>query len=182
MDNLDKKRIQQFLNSSWDIKLTKYLSNGSCGPVDLYVFDHGFNESVIPGMFNDMLDKPEDPLDRTYFLGAMAFLFKKILDDNYKAKILIIGHYMNAKTQGGIKDGIDKCCAAQEQVAADWGFPIIKTWEHMRLSNNLIRVNDMEIPVFQAYFPDGVHPSSDKTGYALKYYAEILAPLIENIR
>ena len=89
---------------------------------------------------------------------------------------------MNAETQAGIKNGIDKCCAAQEQLAADWGFPIIKTWEHMRLSNNLIRVNDMDIPVFRAYFPDGIHPASDPTGYALKYYAEVLAPLINNIR
>jgi len=187
MSSLTPALITLYKNASWDIKLAKYLTGGAVGPCDLYVFDHGFNDAVSPGQFDDMSDVPENPTDRSYWLGAMAFLFKKILDDNPKAKILIIGHYMHAPTQGTsgaylIKNGVDKCCAAQEKLAGLWGIPIIKTWEHMRISNNLVTKDGDEIPVLFARFPDGIHPASDTTGDALQYYAEVLAPLVATVR
>lgn len=188
MSNLTPAQITLYKNSSWDIKLNKYLTGGSVGQCDLYVFDHGFNDAVSPGQFDDMSDNPpgDDPTNRSYFLGAMAFLFKKILDDNPKAKIIIIGHYMNAPTQGTsgqylIKNGVDKCCEAQEKLATLWGIPIVKTWEYMRISNNIITKDNEDIPVLFAYFPDGIHPASDNTGYALQYYADVLEPHIRNI-
>ena len=189
MDNLTPDLITAYKNSSWDIKLNKYLTGGAVGPCDLYVFDHGFNEAVATYQFDDMSDLPpaDDPTNRSYFLGALSFLFKKILDDNPKAKILIIGHYMNQPTQGTtgaylIKNGIDKCCAGQLKAAELWGVPIIKTWEYMRISNNIITVNGVDMPVLFAYYPDGIHPASDSTGYALEYYANTLTPLLNEIR
>lgn len=189
MSSLTEAKITQFKNTSWDIKLAKYLTGGSVGQCDLYVFDHGFNDAVLTYQFDEMSDNPPaaDPTNRSYFLGAMGYLFKKILDDNYKAKILVIGHYLNADKQGTtgaylIKNGVDKCCAAQEKIATQWGVPIIKTWEYMGISNNVISKDSTDMPVLFAYFPDGTHPASDTTGYATQYYAEVLYPHIKNIR
>ena len=188
MSNLTPELIQFYKDTSWDIKLAKYLSGGSVGQCDLYVFDHGFNDAVEPDMFDNFSDDPptSDPTNRGYWLGAMGFLFKKILDDNPKARILIIGHYMNAPTQGTsgqylIKNGIDKCCAGQVKLAEKWGIPIIKTWEYMRISNNIINNGGTDMPVLFAYFPDGIHPASDTSGYALQYYADVLYPHIKDI-
>lgn len=188
MTNITEARLTLYKNTSWDIKLAKYLTGGSVGPCDLYVFDHGFNEAVATYQFDEMSDEPpaNDPTNRAYFLGAMGFLFTKILNDNPNAKIIVIGHYMNAPKQGTtgqylIKNGVDKCCSGQVKVASDWGIPIIKTWEYMGISNHIITVDGNDIPVLFAKFPDGTHPASDTTGKALENYANVLYPLIKEI-
>jgi hypothetical protein len=172
-----------YKNTSWDIKLAKYLTGGSVGPVDMYVFDHGYNDSVLTYGFSDLDDDPANAVDRTYFNGAMAFLFKKILNDNPKAMIVVVGHYNHGADAFG--RGADFAgslvCEAQTKLATNWGIPIIKTWEKLGISLNTITVDGDEITVLQSWFPDKLHPASDETGEALKHYAYTLIPMFQAI-
>lgn len=173
---------QDYINASWDIKLSKYLSGGEIGQCDLYVFDHGYNDGDRELGFTELDDMPSDITDRRYWIGAMSFLFKKILEDNPKARILIVGHYCTDKTWSDEKGLTKYVCEAQEKLAKLWNIPIIKTWEHMGFSHIPITVNGNQTTVAQQWMPDDIHPASDTSGDALRHYANVLTPLISDIR
>jgi hypothetical protein len=175
--------VTNYKNCSWDIKLAKYLSGGSVGQVDMYVFDHGYNDAIPTYGFTELAETPATPTDRSYFFGAMAFLFKKILDDNPKAQIVVIGHYNHGSDPfgRGANYAGSYVCEAQSTLATNWGFDMVKTWEKMGISMNTITVDGSEITVLQSWFPDKLHPSSDTTGKALEHYANVLTPIIRNI-
>lgn len=179
-DQVNFDNLQYYKNSSWDIKLAKYLTGGSVGQCDLYVFDHGYNDSIRTLGYTDLSDVPSTANDRSYFLGSMRYLFEKILADNPKARILIIGHYC---TDGRSGNFLTKYVTdAQTKLADIWQYPFIKTWEHMGFNHQSITVGGTTTTPAQSWMPDDVHPSSDTTGAALKHYAEVLCPLINNIR
>lgn len=179
-DQVNFANLQAYKNSSWDIKLAKYLSGGSVGQCDLYVFDHGYNDSIRTLGYTDLSDEPATPNDRSYFLGAMRFLFEKILSDNPKAQILIIGHYC---TDGRSGNFLTKYVTdAQTKLANIWQYPFIETWKYMGFSHQQITVNGSTTTPAQSWMPDDVHPSSDSTGAALKHYAEVLLPLVDAVR
>ena len=183
-DALDFSKITDYYNSSWDVKLVKYLTGGSVGKVDLYVFDHGYNDMARDEGFTELSDDTpnNNPTDRTYWLGAMNFLFKKILDDNPRAKILIIGHYNNDKNKGTIND-TKYVCEAQKKLSESWGYPIAETWNHIGFSaSHTALYNGVETPISQIWMPDNIHPASDTTGKALDHYAEVLYPIIRDLR
>ena len=150
---IDWDNMQKYYNSSWDIMLAKYLTGGSVGPVDCYVFDHGFNDRG-----QSILDTPTDPDDRRYFYGAMSFLFKKILEDNPKATIIICGHYSDTQTFMGGTDLVKWVCEAQTELSKHWSFPIIKTWEKMGFSFVTFTYEGTPTTVLKQWMPDGVHP------------------------
>ena len=184
-DQLDfTNKLQIYYNSSWDIKLAKYLTGGSVGKVDLYVFDHGYNDGVQDLGFTELSDDPpaNNPTDRKYWIGAMNFLFKKILDDNPRARIVIIGHYNTDKNKGTNME-TSYVCAAQKKLAESWGYPLIETWKHIGFSaSHTANVSGTETPISQIWMPDDIHPSSDTSGKALQHYANVLYPLIRDIR
>lgn len=179
-ETYDATKTSTYLASSWDAKLAKYLTGGSVGPVDLYVFDHGFNDGVNNYGYTDLDDAPATQDDRTYWFGAMNFLVGKILADNPEARILIIGHYnygADASSRGA--DYNNKyVCDAQKAYAESWGFCCVKTWELLGLSMNNIDVSGTPTPVIYARYPDHIHPVSDTSGHELQRYAEALAPQI----
>ena len=183
--NLTEAQITAYKNTSWDIKLAKYLTGGSVGTCDLYVFDHGVNDGLVDSSigYSDLNTVPANETDRTYWIGAMQFLFRKILDDNPRACIVIIGHYMNNGDPfgRGTKYDYHFVTNAQEKIANKWGFPIVKTWEKLGISMNMIDVDGTSVTILQNWFPDKLHPSSDTTGKALKHYANVLTPLIKEI-
>ena len=177
---VDLSKANEYKASSWDVKLTKYLTGGSVGPCDLYVFDHGYNDGIYQRGFTDLSDVPADAEDRTYFLGAMQFLIDKILADNPKAKILFIGHYC---TDGRSGNFLTKYVTdAQKKLAEIWQYPLIETWKYMGFNHVPITVDNVQTTVAQQWMPDDIHPSSDTTGEALKHYAEVLYPLVRDVR
>ena len=181
-DQLDlTNQTQRYLNSSWDVIFPKYLSGGSIGQCDLYVFDHGFNDGARNSGFTDLSDIPTNQTDRTYWIGAMGFLFRKILDDNPKARILILGFYSYDKSAGTNFD-TKHVCDAQEKLAKIWGFPFIKVWEHIGWSHQIVSNNGVDTPIANVWMPDDLHPSSDPSGDAIRHYAEVLYPLIRDVR
>lgn len=181
--NLTDAWKTNYKNTSWDIKLAKYLTGGSVGQVDAYVFDCGYNDSVVTYGYTDLDDEPQNSTDRTYYFGAMNFLIKKILEDNPKALIIFIGHYRKGIDAFGRGANFANTyvCEAQEKYANNWAFPLIKTWEKLGISMNTINVGGTEMTVLQSWFPDRLHPSSDTTGEALKHYANTLYPLFKDI-
>ena len=181
-DQLDlTNQTQRYLNSSWDVIFPKYLSGGSIGQCDLYVFDHGFNDGARNSGFTDLSDVPSNQTDRTYWIGAMGFLFRKILDDNPKARILILGFYSYDKSAGTNFD-TKHVCDAQEKLAKIWGFPFIKVWEYIGWSHQIVSHNGVDTPIANIWMPDDLHPSSDPSGDAIRHYAEVLYPLIRDVR
>lgn len=163
--------IEKALNCSYDKKIDRYLTGGEVGQVDLYVFDHGHNEE-FGGDYSHIKDLPstDDSQNRSYFIGAMSFIINRIISDNPRAKIVFIGHYENDR-----KTGISE---AQIALYNKWKYPLIKTWEYMGWSQN--KIGDKTIT--QIWMPDNLHPASDKTGEALQHYANVLYPLIRDIR
>ena len=180
--NLDDTHKQYIRNCSYERKLTKYLTGGSVGRCDLYVFDHGHNDCLT---WNEGIDEmsviPSDKKDRTYFIGAMNFLIDLILKDNPKAKIVFIGHYESDRKKAIYQ--------AQNVLHSIWGFPMFKTWEHIGWNQNKITLKkdwvdgiltdtnvDKEFTITKTWMADDLHPHSDLSGQAIQKYADILEP------
>jgi hypothetical protein len=172
---LTEEQKENAKNCSYDIKLAKYLTGGSVGPVDLYVFDHGHNEEYNNDYDNMTTIPPAGhESDRSYFIGAMRFIIEKILTDNPKARICFIGHYQN-----DIKTGISE---AQLELADIWKYPLCKTWEVIGWSQNTVTINGVTKTITQWWMPDNLHPASDTTGEALRHYAEVIYPFMRDVR
>lgn len=171
--------ITIYKNASWDIKLAKYLSGGSVGQCDLYVFDTGYNDMVETVGASDFSVQPAEYSDRRYFAGAMDFIIRKILDDNPRARILIIGHYNNGSDPFGRGANFagSYVCEGQKTLADKWGIPIVETWNLLGLS--MMKIGNDTTPVIYARYPDHLHPNSDTTGTELKRYAEALVPYVK---
>ena len=130
--------------------------------------------------YTDLSDIPATPNDRSYFLGSMRFLFEKILADNPKARILIIGHYCTDGRSGNFLT--EYVTDAQTKLAEIWQYPLVETWKYMGFNHQQITVGGITTTPAQSWMPDDVHPSSDPTGSALKHYAEVLYPFVRDAR
>ena len=169
---------ERIYDRSYEVKLSKYLSGGSVGQCDLYVIDHGYNDAGNNNGndYSDLKSIPSDTLDRTYFIGAMNYIINKIKTDNFRASICIISHYND---EGVFKDLVE----AQRYVADYWNIPFIEIYDKIGFStSSKITISGVTKTVKDWWLPDGIHPSSDTTGKALKHYAEVLYPLIRDVR
>lgn len=92
MTNAQKNSIRSW---SWENKLNRYLAGGSVGPVDLYVFDHGYNDARDSQIGHNYAEnKAEYGEDNLYsFHGACNYLLRKIYSDNPNAKVVWVSHY-----------------------------------------------------------------------------------------
>lgn len=162
-----------YKNCSWDVKLAKYLSGGSIGQCDLYVFDHGHNDTGVGYDYNALNTMPADPKDRKYFLGAMNFIIDKILSDNPYATICFIGHYENDR-----KTGIS---VAQTTLSEYWDFPLLKLWEKLGWTQKQVTSGGVTKTITQWWMPDDLHPHSNTTGKAIIKYADALIPFIRDV-
>lgn len=187
-DNIND--IKDFiLDSSYEKRLVeRHLGNNR---KNLYVFDCGFNDK---GAGLDLSTIPtENEYDRNYFIGAMKFLIRLILQDNPDAKIVLIGHYCAYDF-----DGQSHVCDAQEKLAKELNIPLIKLWEKININRSRsiqITVNkkwsdynclvDSDTPKtggqFEFLMKDGLHPHSDATNSLNIEIANILADEINRL-
>lgn len=188
LNDIDKEYIR---NCSYERKLDKYLSGGSVGRVDLYVFDHGFNDALFHNETIDELETiPTDKYDRTYFIGAMNFLINRILTDNPKAKIVFIQHY---QTDWSASSHV---VPAQKLLAQYWNFPSLEVWKDIGWTEKTIKskgswVNGLwvdnslsterDYSIKNIWMADNLHPHSDLSGKALNHYADILEPFFKDL-
>ncbi len=170
----------QILSNGYQSKIDPYLT-ASTFP-DLFVFEHGFND-VINGDLKATqdLDYVNDEGVHLYsYRSAMDFLITRILNYNYKAKIVIIGNY-NAYGPSGTKSG--DVYRMQEEVAEKYNIPLLKLWDLIGWTDQAsVSVNGTTKTVIQAWLPDGVHPHSDTSGAATAKYVDIVANWLNNLK
>lgn len=130
-------------------------------------------------------------LNRNCYYGALNFIVTVILHHNPRARFMVIGNYSN-ETSG--ETGYAPLISAQKSWAADWCFPFcdIATCYGTSLhiipgskeydKNNHSATFSYDTDVFHIYCPDGVHPSSDNSKWALNTYAGILSEFIKSHR
>ena len=178
VNDIDTSNPDKYYNCSYERKLAKYLTGGEVGQVDLYVFDHGYNDAGNQNGSNytETKDIPTNLYDRTYFIGAMNFLIDLIKKDNYQANIVIISHYND---ENSFADLIE----AQSYIADKWNIPFINISNKMGFSTAMsVTIDGTTKTMKNWWLPDGIHPSSDTTGKALQHYAKVLYPFIRDIR
>lgn len=168
----------EILSFSYENKLMKHLSTGS-QPVDLFVFDHGHNDQWDIDSLT-----PTNQYDMQTFQGTMNFFIKTILEDNPRAKIIIIGEYEN--------QNVPKISQAQQYLANYWSIPIMPLWQFLGWSNHQINTTgywsngywvpsggaSRQLPEINFWLADGVHPHSDLSGKSLQYIAKHLTSWI----
>lgn len=181
-ETLSASDILAIKNYSFERKLYRYLSakesvyntvdtNGFIGDVDLYVFDHGYND--VTGRYNSDTTIPDLGADHEmyYFAGAMNRYIKEIMENNPYAKIILISHYANTV---GKKDAT--AVEMQNKIADFWKIPIINVYKEIGWTDIEITVDGVAKTVRQMWLPDGIHPASDSTGKAVERYVKILYP------
>lgn len=174
------------LACSYENKLVqKYIIDN---PVDLYVFDHGYNDWKTGDLDMDA----NDPFDRSTYQGAMNTFIKAVLEANPRARILIVSHYENQERPGLIE--------MQKGEAEYWNLPFAKLYEHLGWANNRTITTDgywsnatsngiwiesggqeQTLTLKQYHMPDGRHPNTDITGRACMDIAYVLADFINGI-
>ena len=182
-DTMTETQKNQIRSWSWENKLNKYLSGGAVGQVDLYVFDHGFND---PRQTQHGHEYEGDTLYS--FHGACNYLLKKIYQDNPKAKVVWLSHYTKNYNQS-TKD----LYAMQKEVCEDWDIHLVNLCDKLGWSNHEISISGHWVKqttgqylwvddgvarsttIKDANVPDGTHPFMDGTGHSNAVIAEAIA-------
>ena len=174
------------LACSYENKLVqKYITEN---PVDLYVFDHGYNDWKV----GDLDMNPDDPYDRSTFQGAMNTFIKLIMESNPHARILIVSHYEDQERPGLIE--------MQKGEAEYWNLPFARLYDRLGWANNRTVTTtgywsngtgngywiksggtEQTLTLKQYHMPDGRHPNIDISGRACMDIAHVLAEMIDSI-
>lgn len=171
----------QILKNSYEYKLDRHLGEGN--RADLYVFDHGHNEDF---WISDANTEPENPFDRSYIQGAFNFIINRILEDDPRARVIMIGEYEKQKNPG-IK-------RIQETCSEYWSLPLMPLWNFTGWSQRKVRTTGFwengfwqnsggelrEIAILDSWLPDKIHPHTDKSQKANKYLANLIGCWIKN--
>lgn len=184
------------LAASRDVIFDKYLSTGSAGSMDVYVFEHGYNDYNYQNP-EDYTSDPVNEFDREYPMGAASYLIDRILSDNPRARIVWVGHYENALLDPTNHQSWGKPVAEfQEKLCAKYGIPLVRVWDKTGWSNpNKVTItgywNDgywvnnggtqRQDYVKNCMFPDGIHPYRDKSGRSQYILANIIAAFIDTL-
>ena len=144
----------------------------------------GSFENIDPAKLDDFVCS----LNRNCYYGSLNFITTLILVHNPRARFMMIGNYSNEHS-GEI--GYASLIPAQKAWAADWCFPFCDVASCLGTSQHIIPgtskffddyVFHYDTNVFHIYCPDGVHPSSDSSQYALEIYAGIVVEFIKQHR
>lgn len=166
---------------SYENKLMQYVTTN---PVDLYVFDHGYNDWRVNSA--DNVANPDNAFDRSTYQGAMNTFIAAILAVNPHANIVLISHYETQREPGVID--------MQESVAEYWGLPLIRicdklgwAWDRAVMSTGYWQQTSgggiwiesggtsrsYRLP--ELHMQDGKHPNTDLSGKACMDIGNIIA-------
>ena len=174
---------QEILSCSYENRLIPYLDGTKQMP-DLFVFEHGYNDSqatIFSGISPD-----ESNLNMSRYSDAMYFYFKKIFEANPQAKILVVSHYENTSATG------KKTFEAQKELAEYHGIYFCDVANNVGWTQRLVTTTgywqdgiwipsggqSRTITRLAQCIPDQVHPHTDKSGSAVKREAQIIADYI----
>ena len=106
--------------------------------------------------------------------GGLDFIVNKIKSYSPKARIIMIGEYENQKYP---------TISENQQIASErWEFPLYKQWENTGWSQQYIYTGGEWKTYLDVFIPDGLHPHTDTTGFALKFLASNIASWLNTIR
>ena len=170
-----ERKLYRYLNNK-ESEYNAYSSSGFVGDVDLYVLDHGYNDFMTNTVYPSDTIIPDlgGPNEMYYFAGAIDRYIQLIMQNNIHSKILLISHYSETDKGGRI-------VRMQNEIAEKWKLPIVRVYETIGWTNIQLTINGETKTVKNWWIPDGIHPSSDPTGTAIRKYVEILLPEIRNI-
>ncbi len=187
------------LSTSYERLLLPFLDGTNPMP-SVFVIEHGNNDNIVSDSDEVFTSIPAIRNDKGTYLGAMNFVCDLILQYNPYAKIVIIGHYENARKT--------RISTAQLNFANYRGFPLLKTWERTGFTQNKIpntqalwatapwnaytaqQIADgkltagdllLDMPATRYYMPDDLHPHSDPTGKTGQRLANIVTPFLRSI-
>lgn len=171
-DTLSTSAQALIRSCSYEVKFAPFLSTGAT-PADLWVFEHAVNDHNVGGALTDLATVPAVRNDRTYYVGAMQYLFEVIWADNPRARIAIEGYSETRKPRGA------QSVAGQVALAGATGVPIIKVWEQIgwtALGPGGVQMSDLWLP------DDPLHPHSDTSGRANDLMGTIIAAGLAQVR
>lgn len=184
---LDVSTQSYILATSYEQRLMPHLGDGK--RADLYVFDHGHNDNLLWDIAKDELTTiPADPIDRTYFIGAINYLIQLILSDNPRARIVFIGHYEDAR-----KIQISQ---AQTVLADLWDYPFLPLWSKLGWTQQTVTTKgywtngiwtaeggqSQNLTMTQVWLADDLHPHTDLSGQATDLIADTIANWLKDVR
>jgi len=127
---LDSGTQALFLDCSYENRLYRHLTSKGGVSKDLYIFDHGHNDNLGFDSDAQFINVPASSRDRNTFIGSVNVMIDEILKDNPRAKIVFIGHYEN--------DRKTRISLAQETLAEYWDFPLLKLWEKLGFTQQVV--------------------------------------------
>ncbi|MBO7206996.1 MAG: hypothetical protein J6X83_04170 [Methanomicrobium sp.] len=146
-----------FIDTSSADKLIVSTSNAQISGISVKKYTYG-------SMYNSLFS----------FQGAFDFIVNKIKTYNPKARIIMIGEYEDQK--------FPNVSHYQEIIANRWEFPLYKQWENLGWSQQLIKIDGEWKTFLDAFIPDGLHPHSDTTLFAMRFMADNISSWMETIR
>ena len=197
-DTMDTATQNRILSYSYENKVDKYLPGGTIGNVDLYVFDHGYNEYY----HNRDVEALETQygIDTKYcFDGGMNFLIRRILTANPDAKIVIISHYTDNATDSihNTTGFVEEVRDAQKAVCERWSIKFVNIFEKLGWSGQMITTTgywdsdthewvnsggtSQNIQIKDIHVRDTVHPYTDASGKSNHRIADVIIGEFESL-
>lgn len=185
-DLLSTGRMKRFIDSSYETAVLPYAKWA-----DVIVIDHGYNDDISLYKLYDAKNSVDDTdeqwlsMDRSNYIGAFNYLVAEIRKVNPDVQIVVGGYFQNTCTLGHAVRG-KYVQHVTEDLCRHYKLPILDVWNYVDIpdgykphsENYLDSINGIyktdytkwlpnergEIPYFQVFCPDKVHPFSDPTG------------------
>ena len=196
---ITEDRLNQWKNYSYENSIIPYIDGTNNTQVSAIVLDHGFNDRTS---IHSLMANPSgidwSSTDRSNFVGAFNYLYKKILEANPFVKIIISGYFQNVYADYYSKD----ICDMQELIAEKYDLQLMPAWKFSGINFEYVPgssdyISDFNstygtsytkmnqdgngnIPLFQFFCPDKVHPHSDKTGNCDRILNAVYTKLLRN--
>lgn len=195
-DSMPEDRKELIRNYSYERKVGKYLNGGEIGNVDLYVFDHGYNDYFFNRNNAELTSQYGE--DNTYsFYNGMNKILRFIYTKNPNAKIVIISHYTDNATDSihSTTEHVESLRKNQIEICNKWGIKFIDITRVLGWSGNKVTTTgywnesgiwinnggeSKEIQIKDMHVKDTVHPYTDSTGESNIRIANLLSILINN--
>lgn len=180
---ITEERLNQWKSYSYENSIIPYIDGTDDFQASAIVLDHGFNDRAN---IHTLMQNPSSidwtSTDRSNFVGAFNYLYFNIIEANPFVKVIISGYFQDIYDGYYSKD----ICDMQQLIAEKYDLPLMPTWKYSGInfeyvpgsSDYISNFNSTyetsytkmnpdgngNIPLFQFFCPDKVHPHSDKTG------------------
>ena len=180
---INRHQLDVWKFTSYDNRIIPHLDS-----IDVVVIDHGFNDSnhTLQAEFKrgkDSVDWSSE--DRTTFIGAFNYLYKRIKEAKPEVIIAIGGYFQN---NCSVMPRGRYVSEVFSWIAEHYDLPLLDVWNYTDIPDEFIpnssdyidNLNNTyykdfkpqwtdslgNITYYQMFCPDGIHPWSDPTGHS----------------